>query len=134
MQMRWSEDNGSKDPKKRQNVDALFLTRLRMHWWLLGVIVLSVAFFVAYPQGEQRKFLDLDKFQVGEKSLRDVFAPTDASYYDEIATEEEKQKASAKVPPVFDLEFQRLEDAENEFKIIRQVRANQLLDEEQKNC
>jgi len=132
MQMRWSEDNGSKDPKKRQNVDALLLTRLRMHWWLLGVIVLSVAFFVAYPQEEQRKFLDLDKFQVGEKSLRDVFAPTDASYYDEIATEEEKQKASAKVPPVFDLEFQRLEDAKNEFKIVRQVRANQLLDEKQK--
>jgi len=132
MRMQWSEDNGNKGPKKDQNVDDLLFARLKLHWWLLGLIVLLAAFFIAYPQEEQRKFLDLDKFQVGGKIRRDVFAPIDATYFDEVATEAERQKASMKVPPVFDLEFQRLEDAKKEFNIVRQVRASYMLDDDQK--
>lgn len=132
MRMRWSEDNGNKGPKEDQNVDDLLFARLKVHWWLLGIIVLLAAFFIAYPQEEQRKFLDLDKFQVGGKIRRDVFAPIDATYFDEMATEAERQKASMKVPPVFNLEFKRLEDAKNEFNIVRQVRASYMLSDDQK--
>ncbi len=132
MQMRWSEDNGNKGSKEGQDFDDLLFARLKLHWWLLGVIVLLAAFFIAYPQEEQRKFLDLDEFQVGGKIRRDVFAPIDATYFDEIATEADKQEASMKVPPVFKLEFKRLEDAKNEFNIVRQVRASYMLGDDQK--
>ena len=132
MQMRWSEDNGNKGSKEGQDFDDLLLARLKLHWWLLGIIVLLAAFFIAYPQEEQRKFLDLDKFQVGGKSPRNVSAPIDATYFDEIATEAEKQKASMKMPPVFQLDFQRLENAKAEFRIIRRVRADQTLADAEK--
>ena len=132
MKMRWSKDSRNNDSKKYKNIGDILFARLRMHWWLLGLIVLLAAFFIAYPQEERRKFLDLDKFQLGEKSPRDVYAPINATYYDEVATAEEKQKASMKVPPVFDLDFQRLEDAKNEFNIVRQVRASFMLSDEQK--
>ena len=132
MRMTWSKDKGSTGPKKRQSVIELLFTSAKMHWWLLGVIFVLAVTWIAFPMEEQRRLLNPDDFKLSKKGPRDVFAQVDATYYDEAATEEKKRKDLTEVPPVFDLSFQRLEDAKEEFNIVRQVRANYLLTDEKK--
>jgi putative nucleotidyltransferase with HDIG domain len=124
--MSWSGGKGSSGPKKHQSVTDFLFTRAKMHWWLLGIIFILAVTWIAFPMEDRRKLLNPDNFKLGDKSPRDVFAQVDVIYHDEAATEERKQKALTEMPPVFGLDFQRLEDAKEEFKIVRQVRANHL--------
>ena len=122
MRMRWFGDKENTGPKKHQSVIDPLFTRAKMHWWLLGVIFVLAVVLIAFPMEDRRKLLNLDDFQLGEKSPRDVFAQVNVTYYDEAATEEKKQRDLTEVPPVFDLDFERLENAKEQFSIVRQVR------------
>jgi putative nucleotidyltransferase with HDIG domain len=128
MRMPWSGDKGSVGSRKRQSVTDVLFTRARMHWWLLGVIFALAVIWIALPMER----LNPDEFELGEKSPRDVLAQVDITYYDETATEEKKEKALTEVPPVFELDFERLENAKEEFNIVRQVRADLMLTDAEK--
>jgi len=132
MRMSWSGGKGSRGPKKHQSVTDFLFTRARMHWWLLGVICILAVTWIAFPMEQRRKLLNLDDFKLGERSPRDVFTQIDVIYHDEAATEERKQKALTEVPPVFELDFRRLENAKEEFNIVRQVRADAMLTDAEK--
>ena len=122
MQVPWSGDKENKEPKKRQSIVDLLFTRYKVHWWLLGVTSALAVFCIAFPIEEQRRPLNSNDFKLGEKSPRNVFAQLDVVYDDEDATVAEKRRISIEVPPVFNLEFQRLDNAKEEFSIVRQVR------------
>jgi len=122
MRMPWSGDKENKETRERQNIIDLLFTRAKMHWWLLGVISALAVMWIAFPMEEQRKPLDADDFRLDKKSPRDVFAQLDVVYYDD-ATAEEKRKTATEMPPVFSLDFQRLEDAKEEFSIVHEMRA-----------
>ena len=122
MRMLWFRDKESTGPKKRQGVIDLLFTRARMHWWLLAATSALVVVWVAFPMEDQRRLLSLSEFELGEKSPKDVAAQIDFTYNDESATEEKKQEAVTEIPPVFHLDFQRLDDAEYEFEKVREVR------------
>ena len=131
MRMPWSGDKGNTGSKKRQSIADLLFSRAKMHWWVLGVVFVLAVVWIAFPMENSRRLLDLDGFDLGEKSPRDVFAPFDFTYYDETSTEEEKQNALMDIPPAFDLDFQRLENAKEEFNIVRQVRASYIFSDEE---
>ena len=132
MKMPWSgSKEGKKGRKQHQGIADFLFTRAKMHWWLLGAICLLAVVWTVFPMESSRRLLNADDFKSGERSPRDVFAQVDA-FYDKAATEEEKQMALARIPPVFDLDFQTLEDAGEEFKIIRQVRADDSLTDAEK--
>ena len=123
MRMPWSVGKENEKPRKRQGITDLLFTRAKMHWWLLGVISALAVYFIAFPMEEQRKALNSDDFKLTEKSRRDVIAQLDVIYSDEDATAAEKRKASTEVPPVFKLDFQRLDNAKKEFNVVRKTRA-----------
>ncbi len=132
MRMPWSGDKENKTPKKHQSVIDLLFLRAKMHWWLFALLFILVTLWAAFPMEESRRLVNPDDFKVGEKSQRDVFAQLDVAYYDEIATEKEKQKSLTNVPPVFNLDFQRLADAEEEFNWVRLARADYTQTDEEK--
>ena len=121
MRMPWSGDKENKESKKRQSIIDLLFTHFSMHWWLLGFVSALAVFFIAFPMEEQRRPLDPDDFELGKGSPRDVFAQLNVVYYDKGATATEKRRASTEVPPVFNLEFQRVDNAREEFNIVRQA-------------
>ncbi len=132
MKMPWSgSKEGKKSRKQHQGIADFLFNRAKMHWWLLGVICLLAVVWTVFPMESSRRLLNAGDFKLGERSPRDVFAQVDA-FYDKAATEEEKQMALAGIPPVFDLDFQTLGDAGEEFKIIRNVRADDSLTDAEK--
>ena len=131
MRMPWSGSKESRNRSERQSITDLLFNRAKMHWWLLGVIFVLAVIWTVLPMEDERRLLNPDDFRLSEKSPRNVFAQINAAYH-EAATEEDKQKALTEVPPVFNLDFQMLENAREEFRIIRQVRANQALTDAEK--
>lgn len=127
MQMPWFGDKGNAIPRRRQSITDILFARAKMHWWLFGLVFVLAVAWITFPMEDRRRLLDPGDFELDEKSPRDVFARIDVTYYDETATEKEKQKALMEVPPVFELDFQRLENAKEEFNIVRQVRADYML-------
>ena len=123
MRMPWSGDKEGKKPEKRQSITDVLFSRFKMHWWLLGVISALAVTWIAFPMEEQRKPLDSDDFRLGDRSKRDVFAQLDVVYSDEEATAAKKREASTEVPPIFNIDFERLENAKEEFGIVRKTRA-----------
>lgn len=126
MRMPWSGDKKNKEPKRRQSAVDLFFTRAKIHWLFLGAIFILAAFWIAFPMEKQRRRLNPDDFTLNEKSPQDVIAQLDISYYDEDATGAERRKAEIEVPPAFRLDFQRLENVQEEFSIVRQMRVGLL--------
>ncbi|MBD3183977.1 HDIG domain-containing protein [Candidatus Poribacteria bacterium] len=132
MRMPWYGHRSDKSTRKYHGISEILFNRAKMHWWLLGVIFALNVFWTVFPMEEGRRLLSPDSFEVGEKSSRDIYAQADFTYYDETATEEEKQKALTELPPVFKLNFLWLENAKEEFKIVRQVRDSVALSNEEK--
>jgi len=132
MRMPWSGNKKNDGPKKHQGITDLLFSRAKVHWWLFALLFVLAVVWTAFPMEHRRRFLNPDNFKLGEKSPRDVYAQAEVAYYDETATEEEKQRALIEVPPIFYLDFQRLEDARGEFNIVRQARVEPDLTDEEK--
>lgn len=136
MRMPWSGHRGSfRGLKKRQNIrnfSNFLFARARMQWWLLGIVFFLVTAWVVFPVEYRKNLLNPGDFAIGKKSPQDVFAQVDFGYFNEIATEEEKQRTLSELPPVFTLDFQKLDNAREEFKIVRQVRSGYMLSDTQK--
>ena len=124
MKMPWSgQKRIIKDSDKRQKITHLLFARVKMQWWILGIAFFLAIAWLIFPVDYRRSLLNPDDFKLGEKSIRDVFAQVDFEYRNEVDIEAEKQNALADVHPVFKLDFGKLENAKEEFKIARQVRA-----------
>ncbi len=106
--------------------------QVRFHWWIIGFLFTIIVSWLIFPADERHKFIDPNDYRLGEGSRSDVFASVGFDYYQVIDTEEEKKNLLSEVLPVFDLDFQGLKKVAEQFNVVRQVRADDSLTNNEK--
>ncbi|MGQ9608071.1 MAG: HD family phosphohydrolase [bacterium] len=118
----------------KENINYInsILRQIKFHWWLIGFLFIIIMVWLVFPVDERHKFIDPDDYKLGEESHNDVFASVSFDYHQIINTEEEKKKLLSEVLPVFDLDFRGLTKVKEQFNIVRQVRADNSLTNNEK--
>jgi hypothetical protein len=132
MRIPWSKYKKILGRKQGKNIISSLFKRARVHWWLTGIVFIFITAWLVFPSEYRQKFVNLNDFKLGEKSTKDVFASVNVNYQEIIETVAEKQKIQAEVPPVFNLDFQGLKKAEEQFEIVHRVQKDPTLSKAKK--
>jgi len=127
MRIPWSKYRKILARRQSENVISLIFKRVRIHWWLIGIVFVFITAWLVFPSEYRQKLVDLNDFKLGDKSPKDVFASVSVGYQEVIETDTEKQKILSEVPPVFNLDFQGLRKAEEQFRIVRRIQQDSKL-------
>jgi putative nucleotidyltransferase with HDIG domain len=132
MRIPWSKYKKILGRKQGKNIVGSLFKRARIHWWLTGIVFIFITAWLVFPSEYRQKFVNPNDFKLGEKSTKDVFASVSVNYQEIIETDAERQKILAEVPPVFNLDFQGLKKAEEQFEIVHRVQKDPILSKTQK--
>ncbi|MDQ1327268.1 MAG: hypothetical protein QG641_548, partial [Candidatus Poribacteria bacterium] len=113
--------------RQSENVVILMFKRVRIHWWLIGIVFVFITAWLIFPSEYRQKLVNLNDFKLSDKSPKNVFASINFNYQERIETDTEKQKILAEVPPVFNLDFQGLRKVEEQFDIVRRIQQDSKL-------
>ncbi|MGB9595516.1 MAG: hypothetical protein ACPL7B_04470, partial [Candidatus Poribacteria bacterium] len=132
MQIPWFKDkritvkkriNGSnKSISERLEV----LSRIKFHWWLIGILFVSIISWLIFPSEYRQQQINLNDFKIGGKSPKTVISNVNFDYQETIESEEERQRIIANVPPIFEIDFQGLKKVEEQFNIVYKVKHDKM--------
>ncbi|HID55964.1 TPA: HDIG domain-containing protein, partial [Candidatus Poribacteria bacterium] len=96
--------------------------RLKLHWWLTGLIFAIALVWLSTPLKYQP--IDIDRLKLDEPSPYTITSPISFSYLDSEATKRLKAEIKAETPPVFDIDRKsQIDDLNRMFEIIKRVRS-----------
>jgi len=127
MRISWLKYRKILGRRQSENVVSLMFKRVRIHWWLIGIVFVFITSWLIFPSEYRQKLVNLNDFKLSDKSPKNVFASINFNYQERIETDTEKQKILAEVPPVFNLDFQGLKKVEEQFDIVPRIQQDSKL-------
>lgn len=116
-----------------KNAFQSLFVKIRLHWWLAGLLFTAILSWVAFPTMIPWKSISLDDFPLNKGSLYDVKSPAMITYHDDAATQREKERVVLDVPLVYNLEkTAQLNDIQQMFAKIRAIRTDINLTDDEK--
>ncbi|MCD6505037.1 HDIG domain-containing protein [Candidatus Poribacteria bacterium] len=99
--------------------------RLKLHWWLTGLIFAVALVWLSMPLKYQP--IDVGQLKLNEPSPYTITSPISFSYLDSEATRRRKAEIEAETPPVFDIDRKsQIDDLNHMFEVVKRVRSLQI--------
>jgi hypothetical protein len=99
--------------------------RMRLHWWLTGLIFAVALVWLSLPVRYQP--INVERLKLDEPSPYTITSPISFSYLDSEATQRRKTEARAETPPVFDIDRKsQIDDLNRMFEMVKRIRALEL--------